>query len=227
MEQEINIIEWINVFVKRKRIIIFFFILAFLLSLAFVLTFFDVKKGSMVLEIGGYFNKEKNIKSPLESQAEISFFVSKLPYGGVSSSYDPDSHFLTLETAGTGSSKELQSNLAAVSAEIIKHHAELETARKELIQKKIERIEQTINETNIRNGDSGIFQMEILNLLDYKENISSTREIKEPSIQQKSYNSYFFYLFTGSLLGILAGMFAAFLFDWWSKNKDRIIIKNE
>lgn len=226
MEEEINIIDWARLIIRKKKTIF----VCILLTISFaLLTIFDVlseNKEEIVLEVGGFYDRQADIRKPIAAFPEIVLGINNGLYGSyrnVKVFYSDDSFFLTIKISDKKSVEELKKPLQAIGDKIIQKHNELIEVKRKNIEERIEKMEQIIKDRNIQDRDSAIFQLEVLNLKEYKDNFSPTKIASGPIIEEKNYNFIFFYLLTAIISGLILGIFVVFFLEWWNKNNGKIL----
>jgi len=243
-EQEIDLVDYIKVIMKRKWVIIGITIGAIII--AGILTFFSPKayKVSAILEIGqidiGRASASSRIitfipETPTELQEKIQqgtydkilkekSGIENIPKIEVSVPKDTNLITMEIESYNSQEDKKILETLASI---IIENHAKLFKEQKDFIQEKIKKEELKISilEKSKSLPELQYLYVEHLSRIDeLKNNLATATEtqlIKSPSENPISKSILINIIITG-LLGIFIGFLLAFFQEFLEKNKERL-----
>ena len=238
--KEIDLLAFIRVIKKRKKIILGLFLLGLASGIIWYFLAPASYEGTIILKIGGFDGAveatDKKSKYYFENINEIVERLRKGVYG----------HYPKLEVINPSATDLIEINLAAknrnetkeflekIKTDILSVHKQKADSKKEAIdqeinflENKIEDFKKDISYFMVRGEQVALFKLEIYNIEKLinglereKTNISMTEEIKGPDITEKrpGYLTVFF----AAILGLFIGLILAFFTDWLEKNKKRI-----
>ena len=231
MPEEINLMDYFKVILKRKKLILGFLLPGLIIGGA--LTFFlsENHRATAIVEIG-----ESNGEL-LEDSAEM---ISKIEYGFYINSSDvevdvkaenlKDKNLIKIEVVSTNledanrALERINESILASHANKIDSQINKVNSRREILEKNLEELQKDISYLLLRGQQiAGLqlkvydLQMEIFDLQRQIEYFQPTKIFHEPTISEKP--DLILNLIFGGILGIFVGICLAFIQEWWKKNK--------
>lgn len=232
MEDEINLIDYVKVILKRKVFILTVFLLAIIIAGIFSFLSPKVYKVDTVLEIGTF--AEGMIGSPeqLVEKFNVGAYkiltmekldISELAYPNIKTSNPEGTNLIIREIESTDTER-AKLILKEANNLILADHRQKFDESKIKIENEIEDIEKTLAllETQKIYADQGISDLKIavLELKNKLNFIKDTEVIKPPAVSQKPIKPRpFINVAIAGILGLFIGLFLAFGKEWWEKSK--------
>lgn len=237
MEEQINLIDYINIIVKWKKIIFLCFLIGMFLPVG--LFFFNKIKTEPIVASPTIYEIQSVIEigtingRPIEDIANL---AGKVNYGFYKKSLD----ITAVNLAGTRlitlkinlpNQETAKSELANVVNSILAEHDTILKTYTDSVTKKIGKVSYQINRFMQMNQEAASLQIRVFNLEDDLTDASPSKKIGEPTVSivpsddkkpDKSPNLVFMAV-VGALLGLLAGLVFIFSKEWFNKN--RMLIK--
>lgn len=234
-EEEIDLMDYVKVMIKRKREILTVFLFVVVIVFVFSVLVPKVYKIDTVLEIGKIDNEL--IEEPLQLVEKIKgdtygifvrekLNISEREYPKIKVENPQDTNLVKIEIESP-KPKLAKDILTEIDNLILKEHQEKFEKKKSKIQENINEIQKelTLLETQKIYSDEGIANLQIA-LANLKEKLNSakmTEIVKSSTISESPIKpKLFLNLVIAGTLGVFLGVFWAFLKEWWEKNKDKI-----
>lgn len=233
MEEQINLVDYINVIIKGKKIIFLCFLIGIFIATG--LFFFNNRKIEPITASPTIYEVQSVIEvgtmngRPIEDIANL---TGKINYGFYKKSLDitavhlAGTRLITLKIDATNQETAKGELTNAVNSILAEHDTVL-NAYKDSVTKKIGEVSYQINRFMQMNQEAASLQIRVFNLADDLADASSSKKIGEPTVsavssddrkQDKSPNLVFMAV-VGAILGLLAGLVFIFSKEWWYKNK--------
>lgn len=225
-EEEINLMDYVKVILKRKRLILAIFLIIVIVVGIFSWVSPKFYKIDTTLEIGKIKEREGREEpfQVIEAPDQVVEKINDGVYGwiqGMKVSNPDDTNLIKIE-ATSKDPKETKEILAKINESILAHHNAKINSQKNLLEKEIERLQEKIDFLISKGQETAILQLEINNLQREKEALQPTKIIREPTISEKPVKPRLLLnTVIASVLGILIGVFWAFFKEWWEENKGR------
>ncbi len=225
---EINLMDYIRIIIKRKCLILGFLLAGLIISggLTFLLPI--NYKTETCLEIGNYskeYSKEGVLYLyPIENTLQVMEKIKGGFYGdylGAETSNPPKTSLVKIEIISEdleGTKKTLEN----INRSILEEHNNRIEAKKEILENSIEKLQEKIDFLLAKNKEVETLELEICNIQRQIGDVQPSRIIKEPAVVSEKKPNLTFNLICGGILGIFLGVFLAFGKEWWEKNKSRI-----
>lgn len=247
MEEEINLVDYARVFVKQKWLILSVIVVVVLFAAILPLFLQKFYVGYSALEIGRMYTLDKNGQPTIfvpETPKQIQEKVNEGLYNnssaenvdpnsiiGVSASVENERSNIVRITVKTTNSEEGNKYLESLNKLLVSQNAENFVKIKDYLEKEIS----NEKSSNVALGNSG--NLSNLQYL-YTENLANIdkmefllNNIKEPTIiktsamVKSSKANFSINIITGLILGIIFGTIAAFIREFWQKNKKELLRK--
>lgn len=217
-EDEIDLMDYMKVIIKRKRLIFGVFLAMVIIAAIFSFTSPKVYKIDTTLEIG------KIGGQIVEEPSQVMEKIDDGIYGwfpGMKVSNPANTNLIKIE-AISKDPQETKEILANINESILADHNAKINSQKNLLEKEIETLQEKIDFLISKDQETAILQLEINNLQRQKEALQSTKVIREPTISEKPIRpKLLLNVVVAAILGIFIGIFWAFFKEWWEKNKER------
>ncbi len=239
--EEIDLIDYIKVISKRKRLIFGLFLIGLVIGGFWFLVEPIKYIGTSFLEIGKVkimqIKKWQAIEEVLENPNQVVGKIKNNFYGTypeISEVENPNNTNLVKIEVSTNNPEKTKKILQEVNQAVLTaHNQELENKkslveeRKIFYEKKIENLNKDISFLLTKGQQIGDLKLEIYFLQEKIDNLQNqingfepTKAIKEPSIEKKAPSCLSFVF--GGVLGLFLGVVLAFFKEWWDKNKYKI-----
>ncbi|MBZ9572231.1 hypothetical protein KJA15_02800 [Patescibacteria group bacterium] len=214
MEEEINLMEYIRVFSRRKGLILGLFLLGVII--AGVLTILQPKtyKIETTIEIG------KIDKDLLEDPSQIMEKIKIGVYGDypdIEVNNPKNTNLVKIETVSTDP-EDTKKILGSINKSVLIDHTEKIDSQRDILEKTIGKLQKDIPFLISKDQEIAGLQLEIYNLQKQIGDLRSTKIIAEPIVSPLKPNLILNLIFGGAL-GIFLGIFSVFGKEWWEKNK--------
>jgi len=223
---EINLIDYLKIIIKNKRIILIFILIGIILACGITLFLSKTCKAETILEIGKYGQRLDSLFDPLEiiSAAKFTEKINSGLYGNY-----PDLKAAALKntnliiiTVSSNNTKKAEDSLKSINRLILEEHDKKLEKRKENLEKAIEELENKIKSLTWKNQETEIFELEIYHLRNQIEDAQPTLAIRKPTIVFGRESNLALNLIFGAVLGAFVGIFFILFREWWGKNKEKI-----
>lgn len=234
--EEINLVEFVNVIIKRKKIVI----TCLILGLFFALGVFLIQKKPIVQKSEVTYISQVTLQigntgyQPIEN---IDGLTRKINAGfyGYSDSVDlkaseiPGTMLVTIKSSDPNQ-QESKNVLTHITAAILLDHDALLGQYKNNIEEKIRNVQYANNRFLQMGRDSQSLQILVFNLQDDLSHSNASKVIKDsntsitttPLTQAEKKFKPIFVLLIGAILGLFVGVCLVFIMSWWNKNKSSI-----
>jgi len=231
MPEEINLMDYLKVILKRKKLILGFLLPGLIIGGA--LTFFlpESHRAKSIVEIG------ESSGVLLEDSAEM---INKIEYDLYGNFSDAEvnvkaenlkgKNLIKIEVVSTNLEnanrvlEKINESILASHANKIDSQINEVNSRREVLEKNLEELQKDISYLLLRGQQiAGLqlkvydLQMEIFDLQEQIEYFQLTKIFQEPAISKKP--DLILNLIFGGTLGIFVGICLAFIQEWWKKNK--------
>lgn len=225
--EDIDLMDYMRVILKRKGIIVAFFILGLILALS--LNYFSTRvyKATTVLEIS---TKEKEALQTVKKiennvyQSKIKQSLNIEEYPKIKAESFENTNLVKIEIKSENPQK-AKMVLEELNNLILKEHQQEIEKEKQNIEEDINALKQELNFIkNQRLTSEGIakLKIEIINLKNKLQDFTPTKIIKEPTISGPTKPRKKINLALGAIIGLFLGLCAAFCAEWWQNNKERL-----
>ncbi len=230
---EINLIDYLKIIIKNKRIVLIFILIGVILGVTITLFLPKTYKAETILEIGRY-GIRLDAEIGYQSLVNTVKLVEKIKYGFYGKYPDLEIQspgLIPISLGEIGLIKIVATNQTTKAAEdylkklnnlILEEHNKKLEERKESLEKAIEELENKIKSLTWKNQETGIFELEIYHLRNQIEDAQSTQVIKKPTIVLGREPNLALNLIFGAVLGVFVGIFFILSREWWGKNKEKI-----
>jgi len=218
-EEEIDLMDYLKVIIKRKRLILTVFLVVIIVAGIFSFLSPKVYEVGTTLEIGRI---RGQIIEPIPQIIEKieSGIYGRIPEMKVSS--PKDTNFIKIELTSSEPQR-TKKELANLTELILNEHNEKIDFQKDLLEKEIKRLEGNINFLLLRGQETAILQLEINNLERQRELFQPTKLVIEPTISEKTVSpNLVLNMVVAVILGLFIGIFLVFFQEWWEKNKTKL-----
>ena len=238
-EEEIDLMDYVKVIIKRKGLILTLFLAAVIVAGVFSFISPKVYKVDTSLEVGRIETAtetipEQMVESPTQLVEKIKgdvygifvrekLGIPKEKYPKIKAENPKDTSLIKIEIESER--PELAKNiLTEINNLILKEHQEQFEKRKSKIEESIKEIQNKLAllEKEKSSSGEGISQLQIalLNLKEKLDNMESTKIINPPTISPNPIRPKpVLNIVIAGILGIFIGTFLAFFQEWWEKNK--------
>ncbi|XOB41518.1 MAG: YveK family protein [Candidatus Nealsonbacteria bacterium] len=225
-EEEIDLMDYIKVIFKRKWLILVIFLVAVIAAGVFSYFAPKIYKISASFEIG--IIGDKIIEEPNQVIGKINgdaygILVREklgiLEYPEVKAENPKGTNLVITETESIN--PELTKNvLNEINNLIIEDHQREINLRKELLEKEIQGLQESINYLISKNQEIVLLQLKLHDLQKQKENFQPTQVILKATVSKKPIKPKLaLNIIIAGVLGIFVGLFFAFGKEWWEKNR--------
>ena len=220
-DNEINLIDYIRVIIKRKNLILAFFLTGLIIT--GVLTFLLPETYNVVtyLEIGSYSN---------ESGEQVLIKHPETIIGKINDGFYENSPELKAWAEGSlirierisKNQEEAKKTLENINNLVLKEHNQIIEIKKENFEKSLKELQEKIKILTNRNKETAVLEVKVFNVQRQINTLQPTEIIKKPTIVSEKKPNLPFNLIGGGLLGIFLGLFFAFGKEWCKENKKRL-----
>ncbi|MBZ9577558.1 hypothetical protein KJA13_00760 [Patescibacteria group bacterium] len=220
-DNEINLIDYIRVIIKRKNLILVFLLAGLIIT--GVLTFLlpETYNVATYLEIGSYSN---------ELGEQVLIKHPKTIIGKINNGFYENSPKLKAWTEGSlikierisKNQEEAKKTLENINNLVLKEHNQIIETKKENFEKSLKELQEKIKILTNRNKETAVLGVKAFNVQRQINTLQPTEIIKEPTIVSEKKPNLPFNLICGGLLGIFLGLFFAFGKEWREENKKRL-----
>lgn len=244
MDQEyyntIDIIDYIKIILKEKRLILVFFLIGLTVSIGIIFLIPSTYKGTTLIEVGTYFELTSTgtIRVMLESPLQVAEKIKNGFYGRYSQikTLNLKSTDLVRVEIIVENLDDARKNLEELNAKVLSDHESKLNLQKNALEEKqnilskmIEGLEKDISLLISRGQQISSLrlkiydiQLEVKDLQNQVANFKPTKVIVEPNVSKEK-PSTLLSLIAGGCLGLLFGVFLAFSKTWWKKNKYKMV----
>jgi hypothetical protein len=220
MENEINLIDYIKIILKRKNLILGLILLFAILG--GVLVFFSprVYKTTTVFFIGRNAASQL-IEEPPLLVGEINSGIYGVYPGVEAVSLDGISLVeIQIESKNPGADR---AALGKINSSIIEKHNNQLNSEKAEVEKYIEKLQKDMNFLMSNNQQIMALYIKSFDLqAQLERNPSSTEVMQKPTSVLKKKPSLPIAVILGGALGFILGIFLVFGIEWWQKNKSKL-----
>jgi len=230
-EEEIDLMDYLKVILKRKWLIFEVFLVAVIIAGVFSFISPKVYQVNTVLEIGKIdselLEQPAQLIEKIKGDVYKSFIQEKLnvseeKYPQIKAENPKDTSLIKIEIESER--PELAKNiLTEINNLILKEHQEQFEKRKSKIEENIKEIQNKLAllEKEKSSSGEGISQLQIalLNLKEKLDNMESTKVVNPPTISPNPIRPKpVLNIVIAGILGIFIGTFLAFFQEWWEKS---------
>lgn len=211
-EEKINLIDYIRVIIKRKKLILCFLLAGLAIGGSIVFLLPKTYKAEVYLKVGS-----EESPSNLAMKVNAGFFGS---CPGIKAT-SLKTGFVKIEASSENPDK-AKKNLENISKLILERENQKIKAKKKYLENSIEKLNKKIEFLLYRKNEVAPLELKVFNIQEQIDNIQPTKIVKEPVVVSKKEANLIFNLLSGGLLGIFLGMFLSFIKEWWEKNKKEL-----
>ena len=223
-EDEIDLMDYVKVILKRKRLILAIFFIIVIVVGVFSWVSPKVYKIDTTLEIGKI-KEGKGTEEPfqvIEAPDQVVEKINDGVYGwsqGMKVNNPANTNLIKIETISKDPQR-TKKILDEINELILTEHNNKVDAQKNLLEREIERLQEKIDFLISKGQETAILQLEINNLQRQKEAFQPTKIVKAPAISEKPVKPKpILNMIIATTLGIFIGISWAFFKEWWEKNK--------
>ena len=223
---EIDLMDYIKVLVKRKWLILIIFLAAVIVAGIFSFYSPKIYKIDTFLEIGRIGGQAIGVPMQMiEAPGQVMEKINNGVYGeypGIKVNNPQNTSLITMEMLSKEPRK-AKANLEEINNNILTEHTNKINLNKNILEKEIDELQENINFLISKEQETATLYLTIINLRKEIEALQPTKIVKSPTISEKPVKPRSaLNIAVAGVLGIFIGIFLAFGKEWWEKNKARL-----
>ena len=212
MEEEIDLIDYIKIMMKRKFLILAFFLFGIIFALAFTFLQEKTYNAKTYLKIGS-----KEDSSCIENEIKAGLF-GKYPKLKATNILGTD--LIKISIVSNRRKKAIE-QLNNINKLILESEDKKIKDRRKSLENLVKRLSDKVDFLLRKNNKITSLELKISNIQNEIDNMRGAEVIRKPSVVSEEKKSVVFNSVLGGSLGIFIGLFIVFCQEWWEKNKKK------